>query len=96
MYVQRQGAGWSHLVKIYLRTATDPRSRRSQQYVFAEDIRISIVDRGLDMIELGDEPMLEPVDDHFREYDRKDRLTDRYHVSVALIWQGLAEAYAPT
>jgi hypothetical protein len=55
--------------------------RSCQQYIFAKNIRISPIDGGLDVVELGNESMFQPVNDHLGKDDRKDRLRGDVHQS---------------
>jgi hypothetical protein len=70
------------------------RHRRScQQYIFAKNIRISPIDGGLDVVELGNESMFQPVNDHLGKDDRKDRLGGDVHQSHCITESSLFGAY---
>lgn len=69
--VRRALRGRAHLALPRPRLVADCASK---QDVFGQDISESIVDGRADVIELGDESVLHPVDDHLGREDEENRL----------------------
>lgn len=58
--------------------------RSSQQDIFGQDVHESTVHGGANVVELCDEGMFEPVDDHLREYDKYHRLSASQPLALTL------------
>lgn len=57
-----------------------------EDQVFAEDVGVSFIYRGADVVELGDEAMFEPVDGELRENDGGDGLCVAYDKEYLILW----------